>query len=144
MINDEEGIRNALTDKGSAHGELGASFVIAVASNGLSARDYDVRNALYGTEVLKIPTAPNSTQSTALARRPEGYSYAGDHWDHRGVSAALVVKQLHPAFVGAQQHTIWEHPDPEVGVDAFPIWRRSVVDADGHVTFDDPQRSQAD
>jgi hypothetical protein len=143
-VNDEEGIRNALADKGSAYGQLDASFVVAVASDSWSSDDYDVRNALYGTEAMEIHTASDGTASATSVRRPDGYWYAGDHWDHRGVAAVLVVRQLHPAFVGTQQHTIWEHPDPDVAADAFPIWRRSTVGADGRMEFDVPQRSQAE
>lgn len=94
-------------------------------------------SALYGTEVVEFRTFADSTESTAMARKPDGYWYGGDRWAHRGVSAVLVVKNLHPAFVGTQQHTIWEHPDPEVVVDEFPIWRRSVVE-DGNMTLIEP------
>ena len=127
-VQDEEGIRGALTDKGSAYGSLGAPFVVAVASSSISLDDHDMLNALYGTEVVEFRTFAHGTESTAMARKPDGYWYRGDHWDHRGVSAVLVVKNLHPAFVGTQRHTIWEHPDPEVAVDGFPIWRRTVVE----------------
>lgn len=55
----------------------------------------------------------------------------------------LVVKNLHPAFVGKQQHTIFEHPDLEAAVDAFPIWRRALAE-DGSTTFVEPERPQAE
>ena len=142
-VQDEEGIRGALTDKGSAYGLLGAPFVVAVASSSISLDDDDVLNALYGTEVVEFRTYTDGTEDTAMARKADGYWYRGDHWDHRWVSAVLVVKNLHPAFVGKQQHTIWEHPDPEFAADGFPIWRRSVVE-DGGMTFVDPERSQAE
>lgn len=142
-VQDEEGIRGALTAKGSAYGSLGAPFVVAVASGGISLDDDDVLSALYGTEVVEFRVFADGTESTALARKADGYWYKGDHWDHRGVSAVLVVKNLHPAFVGKQQHTIWEHPDPEAAVDALPIWRRSLVEGGG-ITFVEPERSQAE
>jgi hypothetical protein len=143
-VQDEEGIRGALADKGSAYGSLDAPFVVAVASGSISLDDYDVRNALYGTEVVEFRTFADGTESTVMARKPDGYWYRGNRWDHRGVSGVLVVKNLHPAFVGKQQHTIWEHPDPEHAVDAFPMWRRAVVGADGGMTLVEPERSQAD
>ncbi|MDG4803592.1 hypothetical protein [Micromonospora sp. WMMD980] len=142
-VQDEEGIRGALADKGSAYGSLDAPFVVAVASSSISLDDYDVINALYGTEVVEIRTYADGTQSTAMARKPDGYWYRGNRWDHRGVSGVLVVKNLHPAFVGKQQHTIWEHPSPEQAVDALPMWRRAVPGADGDMTFVEPERSQA-
>lgn len=139
---DKEGIKNALNDKGSAYGPLSAPYVVAVASSSMSTDDYDVKNALYGTEALLIGTGPGGeTHSNALVRNPDGYWYKGDHWDHRHVSAVLVVKQLHPAFVGTQQHTIWEHPAPEWPVPPLPMWRRSTVDAHGAVHFVDPART---
>ncbi|WP_146758849.1 hypothetical protein [Micromonospora noduli] len=143
-VNDEDGIRGALSDKGAAYGPLGAPFIVAVASSSMSLDDHDVRNALYGTEMLQIATAPDGTESHAVVREANGYWYAGDNWDHRGVSAVLVVKQLHPAFVGNQQHTIWEHPDPAHAIEALPIWRSAILGADGRMEFDDPPRTQSD
>jgi hypothetical protein len=142
-VQDDEGIRGALMDKGSVYGSLGAPFVVAVASSSMTLDDHDVLNALHGTEVIELRTFADGTQSTAATRKPDGYWYRGDHWDHRGVSAVLVVKNLHPAFVGKQQHTIWEHPDPEAPVDPFPIWRRSLIEGGG-MTFVEPERSQAE
>lgn len=138
---DEEGIRGALNDKGSAYGSVRAPFVVAIASSSMSLDDDDVLNALYGSEVLEWRTYPDGTEETAMTRQPDGYWYRGDHWNHRGVSAVLVVKNLHPAFVGTQQHTIWEHPEPEFAVDEFPIWRRSIVEK-GAMTFIQPGHSQ--
>ncbi|GIH68358.1 hypothetical protein [Sphaerimonospora thailandensis] len=142
LVQDKEGIKNALNDKGSAYGPLGAPYVVAVASSSITTDDYDVKNALYGTEALLIGTGPGGeTHSDALVRNPDGYWYKGDHWGHRHVSAVLVVKNLHPAFVGTQQHTIWEHPDPEWSVPPLPMWRRSTVDAHGAMHFVDPART---
>ncbi|RKT69535.1 hypothetical protein DFJ66_2768 [Saccharothrix variisporea] len=141
-VQDEEGIKNALSDKGSAYGPLSAPYVVAVASSSITTDDHDVKNALYGTEALQIGTGPGGeTDPDALVRRPDGYWYKGDHWDHRHVSAVLIVKQLHPAFVGTHQHTIWEHPDPEWPVPPLPIWRRATVDAHGAMHFADPVRT---
>lgn len=140
---DEDELRGALSDKGSAYGRLDAPFVVAVASGSMSLDDYDVLNALYGTESIELRTSDDGTEETMAVRAPDGYWYQGDHWAHRGVSAVLVVKNLHPAFVGTQQHTIWEHPDPEFRVADFPMWRRAVVE-EGTMTFKDPDRSQAE
>lgn len=141
-VQDDGGIRGALTDKGSAYGSLGGPFVVAVASGSMSLDDDDVLNALYGTEVIELRTFADGTQSSAMTRKADGYWYRGDHWDHRGVSGVLMVKNLHPAAAGKQQHTIWEHPDPEAAVEALPIWRRSLVEG-GAMTFVEPERSQA-
>jgi len=138
-----EEIRGVLTDKGSAYGSLAAPFVIAVASSSISLDDHDVFNALFGTQVVEISTFANGTETQAMTREPDGYWYRGDHWAHREVSAVLVVKNLHPAFVGTQQHTIWEHPDPEFVADQFPIWRRAGGE-DETMTFIEPKRSQAE
>lgn len=139
---DKQGIKNALSNKGSAYGPLGAPYVVAVASSSITTDDYDVKNALYGTEALLVTTGPGGeTYPAALARSPDGYWYKGDHWAHRHVSAVLVVKQLHPAFVGTQQHTIWEHPEPERRVPPLPMWRRSTVDSHGAMHFVDPART---
>ncbi len=142
-VRDEERFRDALTDKGSAYGSLGAQFVVAVASSSLGLHDEDVLDVLYGTKAVEFRTSTDGMESTGWVRKPDGYWRRGDHWGHRGVSAVLVVKNLHPAFVGAQQHTIWEHPSPDVEVDEFPIWRRAFVD-DGSLTFVEPEGSQSE
>ncbi|MGI5151470.1 hypothetical protein ACQEVC_34745 [Plantactinospora sp. CA-294935] len=143
-VHDGDGILGALSDKGAAYGPLGAPFIVAVASSSMSLGDHDVKKALYGTEMLQITTATDGTESHAYVREANGYWYPGDHWEHRAVSAVLVVKQLHPAFVGNQRHTIWEHPDPDHAVEALPLWRRSVAGADDRIEFVDPRRTQAD
>ena len=108
----------------------------------MSTDDHDVKNALYGTEALLVPAGSGGeTFPAALVRSPDGYWHKGDHWAHRHVSAVLVVKQLHPAFVGARQHTIWEHPNPEQPVPSLPIWRRSTVDSHGAMHFADSART---
>ncbi|MEV6006613.1 hypothetical protein AB0M29_07390 [Streptomyces sp. NPDC051976] len=102
----------------------------------------DVKNALYGTEALLIDTGPGAEDhSHTIVRKPDGYWYKGDRWDHRHVSAVLVVNQLHPALVGTQQHTMWEHPDPEWSIPPLPMWRRSTLDAHGLVQFVEPART---
>ena len=142
---DKEGIRNALSNKGSAYGQLGAPYVVAVASSSMSTDDYDVENALYDTEALLVPTGSGGeTYPAALVHSPDGYWRKGDHWAHRHVSAVLVVKDLHPASVGARQHTIWEHPDPEWPVPPLPVWRRSTVDGHGAMHFADPARTPSE
>jgi hypothetical protein len=142
---DQEGIKNALSDKGSAYGPLGAPYVVAVASSSMSTDDQDVRNALYGIGSSLVSAGPGGeAYSAALVRGPDGYWRKGDHWAHRHVSAVLVVKRLHPALVGTQQHTIWEHPDPERPMPPLPIWRRSAVDGHGAMRFADPARTPAE
>jgi hypothetical protein len=54
------------------------------------------------------------------------------------------VGALGEVLARTQRHTIWEHPDPEVAVAPLRMWRRSVVDADGHIGFVEPERTQAD
>ncbi|WP_188283054.1 hypothetical protein [Streptomyces sp. CBMA29] len=145
VVQGEEGIKKALSDKGSAYGPLSAPYIVAVALSSFTTDDYDVRNALYGTESLLIDTRPGAeTHLGAVIRNPDGYWYKGDRSDHRHVSAVVVVKQLHPAFVATQQHTIWEHPDPEWPVPSLPMWRRSTVDAHGAMHFVDPEHTQAE
>ncbi|WP_157519140.1 hypothetical protein [Herbidospora mongoliensis] len=137
VVQDKEGIKNALSDKGSAYGRLAAPYVVAVASSSMTRDDHDVENALYGTEAMLIgPGLDGETRVEAFVREPDGYWFRG-HWDHRHVSAVLVVKHLHPGSVGTKQHTIWEHPDPEHPVPALPMWRRSTSDARGAIHFTD-------
>jgi hypothetical protein len=143
-VDDAGTLRRALSDKGTAYGSLGAAFVVAVASGGMTLDEHDVLDALYGTSVMEIGFGPDGAETHTETRSPDGYWYAGDHWSHRGVSAVLVVTNLHSAAVGGQQHTLWEHPHPDVAVGEFPIWRRALVGDDAKMTFADPPRTQAD
>lgn len=141
---DDDGIRGALSDKGSAYGQLGAPYVVAVASENIDLDEQEVLNVLYGTDAPEFRTSADGSEPYTYVRTPDGYWFRGDRWEHRHVSAVLVVKSLHPAFVGRQTHTIWEHPGPEHSVDALPIWRRAVCGADSPVRYIDPARNQAD
>lgn len=119
-VQNEEWIRGALTDKGSAYGWLGAPFVVAVESSSISLDDDDVRNGLCGTEVVEFRTFADGTKSTAMARETGRLLVQRRRWDHPWVPAILVVKNLHPGFVGTQQHTIWEHPDQRPPWTGYP------------------------
>lgn len=142
-VSDKDDFRRVLSTKGSAYGPLGAPFVVAVALSSISLDDHDVRGALYGTESIEIRTYEDGAEELVDVRAGDGYWYRGDHWDHRGVSGVLVVKNLHPAFVGRQSHTLWEHPDPEFRVPELPMWRRCIVES-GNLEFKGPDRTQAD
>lgn len=142
LVNDDEDIRGALKDKGTAYGDLGAAFVVAVRSDSLTLDEHDVLNALYGTEMMEIYTHPDGTHTSGSARKPDGYWHRGDHWAHTGVSAVLVVKNLHYAYMASQKHTIWHHPQPDVPAPEFPMWRRSDVDETGHMVFTEPDATQ--
>ncbi|MBD0737647.1 hypothetical protein [Streptomyces sp. CBMA29] len=92
-----------------------------------------------GTETQHDALAATLAQAQQAGRDPKALlQQAVSRWDHCHVSAVLTVKQLHPASVGTQQHTIWEHPDPEWPVPSLPMWRRSTVDAHGTMHFVDP------
>ncbi|WP_235738769.1 hypothetical protein [Nocardioides alcanivorans] len=137
---DEGGIAKTLKAKGRAYGELDAPFVVAVATGSMGVTDGDIAALLYGNGHWD---SDGSGGAQLKQRQPNGYWKAGSHSKHRGVSAVLVVPLLRPATIAAQQHTIWEHPDPEIKVDELSLWRRAIYD-NGMPTFIDPERTQAD
>lgn len=91
-VQDEEGIRGALTDKGSAYGSLGAPFIVAVASSSASLDDHDVLNALYGSEVAELRTFADGTGRMS----PLGHAYL---WTRRPLRRrrVLLVRTPDPA-----------------------------------------------
>lgn len=144
IVHDDRDIREALSDKGKAYGELGTPFVVAVASGSPTLDNDDIVNVLYGTEVIELIPQADGYIDHQQTRKPDGYWYRGDHWAHQGVSAVLIVKNLHYAFVSTQQHTVWEHPDPDRTAPAFPLWRRATVEPGNPIAYADPDKTQGE
>ncbi|GAC1614350.1 MAG: hypothetical protein NVS4B3_28700 [Gemmatimonadaceae bacterium] len=123
VIDEEGSLREALADKGKSHADLGLPYVVAIGTSKLTSDDVDEKNALYGS----LPVQAVDRTTGRSARAPDGYWYGGTEWKHRDVSAVLIVKNLYPAFVGSQQHTLWEHPQPLYATPSLDVWRRVVV-----------------
>lgn len=72
-------------------------------------------------------------------RAPDGYWYAGTHWQHRNVSGVLISHRLLPWTVSSEVLTLWEHPDPEYPVSSPNIWRRAIPMPAGTVSYTNPE-----
>lgn len=137
-------MRQALSEKGKAYGDVGRPFVVALGTSFFSNDSFGVVNTLYGTEQIEIRWGPNGETATRSSRAPDGYFCGGAEWKHRSVSGVLVVNNLHPAFVASQVHTLWEHPDPLYPVAAAPgVWRRAATQG-GTLEYIEPSVSQRD
>ncbi len=137
MVDDVTPLKKALSDKGGAYGMLDRPFVIAVRTSSMTSDEFDVLNALYGSLQVQFTRSPSGETATREVRAPDGYWFAGTHWQHRHVSAVLIARSLQPWTVSTDVPTLWQHPDPERRVAAPPMWRRAVVRG-GELKYLDP------
>lgn len=143
-IDDTTPLREALSDKGSAYGDLDHGLVIALASFSISTDDFSVLNALYGSDQVQIlGTDPDGELITRNVRAPDGYWYGGTEWRHRNVSGVLLAHNLHPGSIADEVPTFWEHPDPLMPVTSQPCWRRAAA-ADGQLVYSAPTQPVRD
>jgi hypothetical protein len=133
-INDDQTLRGALQDKGSAYGELDRPLVIAVNSFALSHDDYDTMNALYGTEQITISLTDRNAPPVP-SRKPDGYWLAGT-WAHQHVAGILIGRSI-AEYRPTATPTFWVHPEPVEAVQPLPVWRvaEPVVD---HIEYREP------
>lgn len=127
MVDDVTPLKKALSDKGSAYGDLDRPYIVAVRTSRVSTDEFDILNALFGSLQVQFSRGPNGETATRDVRAPDGYWFAGTHWQHRNVSGVLIARGLQPWTVSMDVPTLWEHPEPERPVAALPMWRRSTV-----------------
>ncbi len=136
MIDDVTPLKKALANKGSAYGVLDRPYVVAVRTSSMSADEFDILNALYGSLQVQFSRGPGGETVTREVRAPDGYWFAGTHWQHRHVSGVLIARSLQPWTVSTDVPTIWQHPEPELPIAPPPMWRRSIV-RDGALEYVD-------
>jgi hypothetical protein len=139
FVDEATPLRDRLSNKGKAYGELDRPFVVAVGVSGMSEDDWSVMNALYGSDSLQILTSENGETFTRPVRGPDGYWYGGGaEWSHRNVSGVLIARHVHPGTIATTVPTLWEHPNPNRPIQSPPIWRRAVP-KDGRIEYVEPE-----
>ncbi|WP_152360328.1 hypothetical protein [Microlunatus speluncae] len=134
-INDDESLRDALKDKGSAYGDLDLPLVIAINSFAFSHDDTDTMNALYGTEQFTI-SLDDRDAPPVPSRKPDGYWLAGS-WAHQHVAGVLIGRSV-AEYRPTALPTFWIHPEPHKDVVPLPVWRvaEPVID---HIENREPE-----
>lgn len=132
MIDNVSPLRAALSDKGSAYGNLEHPFVVAIRSSSDFADDLDVMDALFGSSHVDFRRYQNGETTATAVRVPDGYWFSGNHWAHRNVSAVLIARSLMPWTVARDAPELWRHPDPEKTVaEVPPLWRQAIPEKNG-------------
>lgn len=131
-------LKAALSDKGSAYGELGHPLVIAVNTFGFSNDDFDVMNALYGSLQIRVSVHDPGADAVEMRAR-DGYWAAGE-WAHRHVSGLLIGRSLTPWNVAQNVPTLWRHPHPYADAPSLGTWRIASV-VDDKINFTDARES---
>lgn len=141
LVSDDVELRNALTDKGSAYGDLEHPLVIAVNVFGFSHDNFDTMNALYGTYQLQVSLVDRDAAAVPT-RAPDGYWAAGS-WAHHHVAGVLIARSMAPWRVTEEAPTFWPHPEPGASVTPVPAWRiaEPIVD---HIEYLEPESSLAE
>ncbi len=105
---DKPAIINAIKEKGSRYGELGAPYVIAL----LPTRDFttwdDVEDALFGTVRYLVPR--DLSAELIPYREPKGALINWRSPQFKRVSAVLVALELHPATVNDTIPRLYANP----------------------------------
>jgi hypothetical protein len=127
LVDDVKPLKKALSDKGSAYGELDRPFVIAVRTSSMTTDEFDILGALYGSLQVQFIRGPDGQTATREVRAPDGYWFGGTHWRHRHVSGVLIARSLQLWTVSGDVPTLWEHPDPERPSVVPPMWARAFV-----------------
>lgn len=111
-IDDAPAIRKALTSKHREYGDLDAPFIIAVGTYIHDRDRWHTTNAMYGALAVQVSEGPDGEMTTRELRQPDGYFGSPPDWQHRNVSAVLLVNQLMPYHLQRAEVTLWRHPDP--------------------------------
>lgn len=111
-IDDAPAIRKALTSKHHEYGDLDAPFIIAVGTYIHDRDRWHTTNAMYGALAVQVGEGPDGQMATREVRQPDGYFGAPPNWQHRNVSAVLLINQLMPYHLHRAEVTLWRHPDP--------------------------------
>ena len=133
-INDDVTLRSALTDKGSAYGELDRPLVIAINSFAFSHDDFDTMNALYGTEQITFSLTSRDAPPVPTRAR-DGYWLRGT-WAHQHVAGVLIGRSI-AEYRPTAAPTLWTHPEPNEAVAPLSVWRVAEAMID-HIEYRDP------
>jgi hypothetical protein len=143
-VDDSTPLKAALSDKGKAYGTFDRPYVVALSTSSLSSDDFDVMNALYGTEQVQFGEGPSGEMLTRTIRAPDGYWFGGDRWLHGGVSGVLIVRSLGPTGIAGNVPNLWHHPEPDRPLStSAPVWRQKAV-GDAELVEIPPAQSPAD
>jgi len=112
IVNDAPTIRDALTEKHHAYGDLNAPFIIAVGLYIFDTDRWHSTGALYGAEGMQLGETTAGERVMRSVRQADGYFGTPPEWTNRQVSGVLVVNQLQPYSVTRAEVTLWRHPDP--------------------------------
>ncbi|WP_159080600.1 hypothetical protein [Nocardia suismassiliense] len=110
-VDDAPMIRDGLAAKHNAYGDLNAPFVIAIGTYIFDSDRWHSTNAFYGHEAIQF-SATVGDETTQVIREPDGYFGVFPDWQHRNVSAVLLINQLMPYHLLQAETTLWQHPDP--------------------------------
>lgn len=132
QVDDVSPLKEALSEKGKAYGDLVHPYVIAVGTSSRSHEDFDVVEALFGTNTVEVTLGVDGSPSASVTRAPDGYWYGGTTWLHRQVTAVLIVRGLQPWRVAEVVPTLWHHPEPTMASSMIaPDWRQMRATENG-------------
>jgi hypothetical protein len=137
-------VRERIRDKATAYGDVGGPFIVAILVPGLHADDQSIAAVLYGDLAVE-PDPANVNSPGRRVRKPNGAWYAGSRWRHTNVSAALVIRDLHPWNLTTVIPTLWHHPAADKPAGAIaPIFRQARPnDTTGRIDFVEPTMTSA-
>ncbi len=117
-------VRKALTQKGSAYGELGLPFIVAVRQGSTFPLSSGIAEALYGSLQVTITSGPDQEPSYSEGRAGDGFWLGNTTWRNKRVSGVLSATNLHPWSVASELPVLWHHPQCAAPIPAIDFWGR--------------------
>jgi hypothetical protein len=142
-VSDSRALKTALSQKARRYGRLDVPLVVAISISSTAADPESVGEALYGSEVVRVPLEPVDVVQTHRAR--DGlYMHTSGEQNTR-LAGVLVAGDLRPWYLGSRLPDWWPHPwgqNVPLLDDRFPVWKgteRGEVLVSDLTTVPDPR-----
>lgn len=112
LIEIDKDIREAVEAKAKKYGALKLPLVVAVNVVGERCDDYDIKNALLGTETVKVTRAPDGHFTESGERIPDGAWFGKKGPRNKTVSAVLIGNKIDVYSSGSTTPVLVHHPYP--------------------------------
>lgn len=103
-------MRKILSAKGSRYGQLEVPLVLALLAWPLTASEFDLINALFGSVVVTVKLEHDSDQSAELGRNGDGYWRPAPDLRGARISGVLLGESLSPARPFVSLPRLWINP----------------------------------
>lgn len=131
-----EQMRAILSDKGSKYGEPDHPFVLALLGLPITAGEYEMTNALYGSPAMTVVVGENDLSPREWIRERDAYWRPAPALRGSRISAVLFAEGLNPHRPFSVLPRTWINPWAKVPLDSLPPFAAFVVEDDQLVSHE--------